>query len=171
MTTATKSGARKSAPRKAARARGAEAPAINGDAPVSAPNGAPNGHNGDEPYEPPTQVGIPVEIPAPMPPPVVESHPVYGAAKVYRYQPEDGSEPIDFPHISTCRPTPLFFYDNRHKDEMRQAFAWMDLCSVPDRIGRRLFLLPDHEQAKLLREWFSGLQLTPQEGVSPPGES
>lgn len=100
-----------------------------------------------------------------------KTHPIYGTKKLYYYHPKDGSAPIIFPHISTCRPTALFFYENRNVDEMHQAFSWMDLCEIPTSIGRRLFLLPDEEQGELLRQWFGGLNLTPAPEVSPPGES
>lgn len=122
--------------------------------------------NGAERYEPPTDIRPPEEFKVEE----KKTHPIYGDKPLYTYQPLDGSEPIVFPHISTCRPTPVFFYDNRNKSEMHQAFAWMDLAGVPDHIGRRLFVLPDHEQATLLREWFAGLNLTAPPGVSPPGE-
>jgi hypothetical protein len=148
--TATKAPAQRPTARKAAKPKPQKAPA-----------------NGSEHYEPPTQIRPPEEFKAEKPTP---AHPIYGDKPLYTYRPQDGSEPIEFPHISTCRPDPLFFYDNRHRDEMHQAFAWMDLCGIPDPIGRRLFQLPDHEQATLLREWFGGLNLTPQAGVTPPGE-
>ena len=119
-----------------------------------------------EEYQAPTEIRPPVEHKAEVP----AVHPVYGSKALYSYQPKDGSEPIVFPHISTCSPTALFFYENRNMDEMHQAFAWMDLCSIPTAIGRRLFLLPDEEQGVLLREWFGGLKLAPSAEVSPPGE-
>lgn len=150
---------------QAKRATARKAPARKLDKAVS--NG--NGHVEvvEQPFEPPTEIRPPEEFKA-LP---VGVHPVYGAKLLYTYHPKDGSEPIMFPHISTCRPTALFFYENRNVDEMHQAFAWMDLCEIPTAIGRRLFLLPDEEQGALLREWFAGLQLTPPAGVSPPGES
>lgn len=155
--TATKAPARRAAaPRKAAKPK-----VING-------NGAPA--DDDAVYEPTIEIRSPQEYKVVEEPKAAE-HPLYGSKKVYVYHPKDGSDPIEFPHISNCRPTALFFYDNRHKDEMNQAFAWMDLCGVPDQIGRRLFLLPDEEQGALLREWFGGLNLTPKPGVAPPGES
>lgn len=157
MTAATKT------PGKAAPRRKAAAPRRVADDPQG------NGVSKADPdqYQAPTEIRAPKEF---KPEPVAE-HPLYGAKKVYTYQPKDGSESIVFPHISTCQPTPLFFYDNRHMDEMHQAFAWMDLCGVPDSMGRRLFMLSGEEQGKLLREWFGGLNLSPAAGVSPPGES
>jgi hypothetical protein len=120
-----------------------------------------------EPYEPPTLIEAPTAAEK------TEPHPIYGTKKLYTYHPKDRSEPIVFAHISEADPTPLFFYDNRNRDQMHQAFAWMDLCGVPDEIGRRVFQLPIDEQATFLREWFAGLSLTPQppQGVAPPGES
>lgn len=154
--TATKAPARRAAaPRKAAKPK-----ATNG-------NGAPVE---DVAYEPSAEIRPPQEYKVVEQPKAAE-HPLYGSKKLYVYHPKDGSDPIEFPHISNCRPTALFFYDNRHRDEMNQAFAWMDLCGIPDQIGRRLFLLPDEEQGALLREWFAGLNLTPKQGVAPPGES
>ncbi len=147
--------ARKAATRKAAQPK-----------PALQTGGVPNGNGA---YEPPTEIRPPAEFVVAEN--TIPVHPIYGPKKVYSYQPKDGSEVIEFPHISTCRPTALFFYDNRHKDEMNQAFAWMDLCGIPDAIGRRLFMLPDEEQGALLREWFGGLNLTPARGVAPPGES
>lgn len=147
--TATKAPAR---PRSAARKAAKPKPA------------AVNGAGGDG-YEPPAAVRPPEQF--------IEKavHPIYGDKKLYVYHPKDGSDPIEFPHISTCRPTALFFYENRNKDEMRQAFAWMDLSGIPDFIGRRVFTLPEEEQATVIRDWFAGLNLTPQQGVAPPGES
>lgn len=153
--TATKAPARRpAAARKAAKPRA-----------VASTNGVTNG---DGAYEPPTEVRAPEEFVVAQAP---EPHPVYGAKQLYVYQPKDGSAAIEWPHISTCQPTPLFFYDHRNQDQMHQAFAWMDLCGIPTAIGRRLFMLPEEEQATLLREWFAGLNLTPAQGVSPPGES
>ncbi len=146
-------------------------PAKRAAAPRRKPAARANGNGqgqeapAEQPYEAPTLIRPPEEVKA------APDHPVYGFKKLYTYQPQDGSDPIEFPHISTCQPTALFFYDNRHTDEMHQAFAWMDLCGIPDQIGRRVFLLPDTEQATLLREWFGGLNLTPSRGVAPPGES
>jgi hypothetical protein len=141
---------------------------------------APTGGNGNgrgvdgpvEPYVPPTLEDLAPEVVA-RPEPVVEApkgHPVYGSKRLYSYRPKDGSEEIVLPHISTCSPTALFFYDNRKVDPMHQAFAWMDLCEIPTEFGRRVFMLPDAEQGELLKEWFSGLGLAPSAEVSPPGE-
>lgn len=150
--TATKAPARRAAaPRKAAKPK-----VVDGDGVV---------------YEPPVEVAAPQEHKVVAEPKKVAEHPLYGSKKLYVYHPKDGSESIEFPHISTCRPTALFFYDNRHKDQMNQAFAWMDLCGIPDSVGRRVFLLPDEEQGVVLRDWFAGLNLTPAQGVAPPGES
>jgi hypothetical protein len=171
MTAATKTPARRAA--STTRRKAPKAAAANGNGVV--PNGVVDGKatgfhtEGEEPYQPPTLIRPPEEVKVKADPKV--SHPVYGTKALFTYKPKDGSDLIEFPHISTCRPTALFFYDNRNLDEMHQAFAWMDLCGIPDGIGRRLFMLPDEEQGALLREWFSGLNLTPAPGVEPPGES
>jgi hypothetical protein len=157
MTTmAAKAPARKSTGRKATRRT----------TPAGEANG---GEHVEEAFVPPTEIRAPEEVKVHEP--VAESHPIYGDKKLYTYRPKDGSEAIVFPHIATCRPTAKFFYLNRNKDEMHQAFAWMDLCEIPDHIGARLFDLPDEEQGTLLKEWFGGLSLTPSAEVSPPGES
>lgn len=144
MTAATKAPVKRTTGRKATRKPVAVAPAVNADE---------------------------VRPPEEFKPVAPAKHPVYGDKKLYTYHPKDGSDPIVFPHISTCSPTALFFYENRNLDEMHQAFAWMDLCEIPTAIGRRLFLLPDAEQGKLLKEWFGGLSIAPSAEVSPPGES
>lgn len=150
--TATKPAQKATAPRKSARRATAK------------PNGTQP--NGAAPYEPPSDLRPTEHVFK------TEPHPVYGTKKLYTYQPKDGSEAIVFPHISNANPDPLFFYDNRNRDQMHVAFAWMDLCGVPDSIGRRVFTLPTEEQATFLREWFAGLGLLPQpQGVEPPGES
>ena len=159
-----------SAPRRAA-----TRPHSNGAVPVS--NGAlPHPADAAEVRAPEqfvptvTPVGAPTVAAPARPAAEVPEHP-YGDKKIFVYRPKAGGAPIVFPHISTCEPTTLFFYDNRKKDQMEQAFAWMDLCGIPDAIGRRVFMLPAEEQGSCLQQWFSGLSLTPQQEVAPPGES
>jgi hypothetical protein len=120
---------------------------------------------------PPPERFVPTPEPVAEPPkPKVPAHPYGEGTRVWVYHPKNGDPVIVFPHISTCEPTTVFFYDHRHDDDLKQAFAWMDLCGIPDSIGRRIFLLPAAEQGSAIRAWFAGLELTPQ-GVAPPGES
>ena len=168
MSAPTKTAAKAAPRRKVARKAPAKDGVVNV---VNGVNGNGNGASHEEPYVPTTEIRPPVEHKAE---PKVEpkaSHPVYGDKPLYVYHPKDGSPAIEFPHISTCTPTPLFFYDTRNMDEMHQAFEWMDLSGIPDSIGRRVFLLSPEEQGTVLREWFGGLNLSPAPGVSPPGES
>jgi len=160
------------APRKAATSA-RTSPNGNGSAPVADGAGAPPQEftppAGAIPaaFVPPTNPTSTLERPPVQP---VPEHP-YGDTKVYVFRPKGGQPPIVLPHISTCQPTALFLYDNRNKDQLRQCFAWMDQAGVPDGIGRRVWMLPDEEQAACVAGWFQGLELRQPQGVSPPGES
>jgi hypothetical protein len=135
---------------------------------VSPPQPGGGGSGGAAPYATPF---VPPTNPVPdrAPEAEVPEHP-YGDMKVYVFRPRQGS-PIVLPHISTCQPTALFLYDNRHKDQLHQCFAWMDQAGVPDSIGRRVWMLSDEEQAGCVEGWFAGLALRQPQGVTPPGES
>lgn len=168
MTTAAKRRAPRkgTAPRKAA-TRTKASPNGNGAEPavdvLSPPQEGWGGEEAPPPFVPPTNPVLQ------RPDTEVPEHP-YGDTKVYVFRPQDGP-PIVLPHISTCQPSALFLYDNRHKDQLRQCFAWMDQAGVPDSIGRRVWMLPDEDQAACVAGWFQGLELRQPQGVSPPGES
>jgi hypothetical protein len=156
--TTTRSRPRKAAPRKAAKPQGSGVNGTNG----AHANGA---ETPEAPYVPPAEVRPPEEFKPPEPP----KHPIYGTKRVYSYQPKDGSDKIEFPHINTVDVSPKFFWRIYPLNEMFQSFEWMNQADVPRDIQERVMDLPDPEKGEFFTGWFA--DITRPQGVSPPGES
>lgn len=100
------------------------------------------------------------------------NHP-YGNKKLYVYHPKDGSAPIIFPHITEVKPTQKFFWKIYKMNSLFQSFEWMLSANIPRDIQERVMDLGEtnvYEQADFFRGWFAPIA-SPQEGLSPPGES
>lgn len=176
----------RSAPSKAARPRRAAARAdgdatgevapetsVNGAAASPSPEENVNGQNSSGEVQQPDEDQPATEDEKPDEKPdeaMLNGYP--RGTPLYVYEGPTGK--IVFPHISTVKVDPVFFYDIYELPEMYQSFEWMRRAGVPHATGRTVMAMPIGTRREFFGGWFQGMkdkEPDPNMQGGVPGES